>query len=264
MPSSLIVVALVVAWLVVLVPMVVRKRQEIARTADSALAARVVRSGSAEDTGPREETEDPREDFAMLDSATVDLEPEEDGFTYTDDFAEDEDDYAPEPRRFRPGRGGFDPDAAARAARAKYAFRQRIVLLMILTAVLTLITALVMTPLLWWAHALIDIALAGYLTYLRRQVRIEEEIRERRQARMTATPTVRRSHAHPAEDQPDDDTDADEDLDSEYEEPRRTPVKVAPRITHPGATAVDLDDEDPWFDDLGDATVLHYRRAVGE
>ena len=45
MPSSLIIVALVVAWLLVLVPIVARRRQEVARTADSTLAARVVRSG---------------------------------------------------------------------------------------------------------------------------------------------------------------------------------------------------------------------------
>ena len=45
MPSSLIIVALAVAWLVVLVPMVVRKRQEIAETGDDALASRVVRGG---------------------------------------------------------------------------------------------------------------------------------------------------------------------------------------------------------------------------
>ena len=32
MPSSLVVVALVLAWLVVLVPMIVRKRQEVAKT----------------------------------------------------------------------------------------------------------------------------------------------------------------------------------------------------------------------------------------
>ena len=59
MPSSLVVVALVVAWLVVLVPMIVRKRQEVAKTGDSELAARVVRSGSgAAEAGAELDTEE--------------------------------------------------------------------------------------------------------------------------------------------------------------------------------------------------------------
>ncbi|WP_156755780.1 divisome protein SepX/GlpR [Actinokineospora pegani] len=259
MPTSLIVVALVVAWLVVLVPMVVRKRQEIARTADSTLASRVVRSGSAVDAAP--ETDSTREDLAV--ERTMDrIEPEEDGFTYTDDFAEDPEEFA-ESRRHRPGRGGFDPDAAARAAKAKYSFRQRVVLFTILAALVTLVAALVASPVLWIAHGAVDLAFIGYLTYLRRQVRIEEEVRQRRYARMVAAVAVRRSHAHPVE--PDlDDTEDIDDVDLEYEEPRRTPVKAVPRLVHPGANAVDLDDEDPWFDELGDPGLLPYRRAVGE
>src|SRR6266540_6974948 len=119
MPSSLIIVALVVAWLVVLVPMVVRKRQAIARTADSALAARVVRSGGAE-----EGEEDPMLEADEIDEAPVDDAPP-----------------VEEPRRYRPGRGGFDPEAAAVIARAKYGFRQRVVLAMIVGIVLTAVFA---------------------------------------------------------------------------------------------------------------------------
>ncbi|SDD31071.1 divisome protein SepX/GlpR [Actinokineospora iranica] len=254
MPSSLIVVALVVAWLVVLVPMVVRKRQEIARTADSALAARVVRSGSShdlddEDTDLREEAEDSREDFAMRDAdgvaAELDGHPDDD---HVDDLTA----VPGEPRRYRPGRGGFDPDAAARAARAKYSFRQRVVLLMIIGALVTAVMAGVAMPTLWWAHGAIDIGLVGYLTYLRRQVRIEEEIRQRRLARLNS---VRRSHARPADDTYEDD-----------EPPQREhpAVTVTPRVVHPGAVVVDIDDEDPWFDELGEPGAQAYRRAVGE
>jgi len=57
LPGEMRVVALAAAWLVVLVPMVARRRQQVARTTDSALAARVVRSGRNED----------REEFAMSD-----------------------------------------------------------------------------------------------------------------------------------------------------------------------------------------------------
>ncbi|MBC6450244.1 divisome protein SepX/GlpR [Actinokineospora xionganensis] len=253
MPSSLIVVALVVAWLVVLVPMVVRKRQEIARTADSALAARVVRSGSAHDHDEEddlhdlhEEAEDTREDFAMSDVDEVDPELDE-----LDD-AEIEDDPEPEVRRYRPGRGGYDPDAAARAARAKYGFRQRVVLLMIAVAVITVALAATLNATLWWVHGATDLALVGYLTYLRRQVRIEEEIRQRRYARMSA---ARRSHARPYADEYD--TYEDEDA-------RPTRDYAPTRMAHPSAVVVDIDDEDPWFDELGDPAHLPYRRAVGE
>ncbi|MFC7612889.1 gephyrin-like molybdotransferase receptor GlpR [Actinokineospora soli] len=216
MPSSLIVVALVVAWLVVLVPMVVRRRQEIARTTESTLAGRVVR--------PADDAPDPVDDVVEEELA-VDDEPLDD-----DDF---------EPRRYRPGRGGFDPDAAARAARAKYAFRQRVVVLMLVAAVATAVAAGMAVSWLWWVHGGIDLLLVGYLSYLRRQVRIEDEIRRRRLARMQA---ARRHHARPVEDY----------------------VAARPRPAHPGAVVVDIDDEDPWFDDLGDPRELSYRRAVGE
>ncbi|MBM7771715.1 hypothetical protein JOD54_001919 [Actinokineospora baliensis] len=231
MPSSLIVVGLVVAWLVVLVPMVVRKRQEIARTTDTALAARVVRSGS--------HSADTREELAMADEADADDAVDE------DDLVADDEPELDEPRRYRPGRGGYDAEAAARSARAKYAFRQRVVLLVLLAAIATGVAAGLVDPLLWWLHGLVDLTLVGYLTYLRRQVRIEQEIRERRAAR-AATATPRRSHARPAE----------EDMDRVTTIPTRTP--------HPGAVVVELDDEDPWFDELGEPTHLTYRRAVGE
>ncbi|WP_018683336.1 gephyrin-like molybdotransferase receptor GlpR [Actinokineospora enzanensis] len=234
MPSSLIVVGLVVAWLVVLVPMVVRKRQEIARTTDTALSARVVRSGAAvdQDAGPapaEESDGEPEEEFAMAEP-----EPE----TPATD---------PDTRRYRPGRGGYDPEAAARTARAKYGFRQRVVVLMLVAAIATGVGAGLVAPMLWWAHGLLDALLVGYLSYLRRQVRIEEEIRDRRAARMQ---TTRRSHARPAPEHA-------------YEDDE--PVTAMPaRAIHPGAVVVELDDEDPWFDELGEPGTPTYRRAVGE
>src|SRR5690349_15951921 len=167
MPSSLIVVALVVAWLVVLVPMIVRKRQEIARTADSALAARVVRSGAAEDA---EEGQVHEEELGADQAEPYEEEPMED--------------MPPSARRYRPGRGGYDPEAAAVIAKAKYGFRQRVVLAMLVGAVVTAVLGGMVFPLLWWPHGLLDLTLVTYLGYLRRQVRIEQEIRERRLARM--------------------------------------------------------------------------------
>jgi hypothetical protein len=226
MPSSLIIVALVVAWLVVLVPMIVRKRQEIARTADSALAARVVRCA---EEGP------------MLDTEEIEA-PEE--------FEEPER-VAPDPgaRPYRPGRGGFDPETAAVIARAKYAYRQRVVLAMIVGAIVTAVLAAIVFPMLWWPHGLLDLTLISYLSYLRRQVRIELEVRERRLARMRSAARIQ---AHQRLFEP------------PVEPVAPPPVPAPPPVTYPGAAIVDLDDEDPAFDDLDHPDNLPYRRAAGE
>ncbi|GAB2956186.1 hypothetical protein LWP59_34790 [Amycolatopsis acidiphila] len=282
MPSSLIIVALAAAWLVVLVPMVARKRQAVVQTADAALAARVVRSGSGTDQG--------EEEFAMaqtvqqvVDPEPAELEddldeyadPEEDerryrsargGFDPQDDSEDDPrrrrssasyDDPDDDGRRYRPGRGGFDPEAAEIAARAKYAFRQRVVLALILLALVTAGAAGFVTGLLWWAHGLIDIAFVSYLAYLRRQVRIENEIRQRRLARLDRA----RRRAAPRR-----------DLRDEYEvaeEPRRELVGIERRPSPASrmrgrAVIVDVDDEDPAFHELDDPGQLPFRRAVGE
>ncbi|WP_084429489.1 divisome protein SepX/GlpR [Kibdelosporangium aridum] len=281
MPSSLIVVALVLAWLVVLVPMIVRKRQEIARTADSALNARVVRKGGAEEADMRDaaDLEDEadhahsddygdEEHVDDMDSATEHPEALD-----TADEADDRDDVATDsvaPRPYRPGRGGFDPEAAARTARAKYAFRQRVVVAMLLLAVGSAVVAGVMYPQIWWGHGAVDLTLVGYLSYLRRQVRIEEEIRQRRTARIAQARRAARSEAEAEyeEDYRDAYRDREERREepAEHREPATPPVAktTQPRITHPHAVVVDIDDEDPAFDELDDLDSLRYRRAVGE
>jgi hypothetical protein len=282
MPSSLIVVALVVAWLVVLVPMIVRKRQEIARTADSALAARVVRKGGAEEADMRDADLIDAEDVVLDDDGndsttepdqTLDTALEADDRDHVDtDTVSDATHQAPA-RRYRPGRGGFDPEAAALTARAKYAFRQRVVVAMLLLAVGSAVVAAVMYPMAWWGHGAIDVGLVAYLSYLRRQVRIEEDIRQRRLARMAQA-----RRARPIDQSADHHGDAYTDAyDDEYtdqygtepvDRPEATAVTVThnppPRITHPNAVVVDLDDEDPAFDELDDPDSLRYRRAVGE
>ncbi|MDT7617461.1 MAG: hypothetical protein QOF00_4908 [Pseudonocardiales bacterium] len=108
---------------------------------------------------------------------------------YDDERELDEDDRRWErpPPRYRPGRGGYDPEAAATAARYRYTFRQRVVLAMLVAAVVTGAVAAVSVPAVWWVHGAVDLALVGYLVYLRRQVRMEEAIRDRRAARMAGT-----------------------------------------------------------------------------
>ncbi|MEV0679885.1 gephyrin-like molybdotransferase receptor GlpR [Actinosynnema sp. NPDC050436] len=220
MPSSLIVVGLVVAWLVVLVPMVVRKRADARNSME--------------------------EEYDAMPGAEFDDEYEE--------FADQVDDYEEEHahRPYRPGRGGFDPETAAIVAQAKYAFRRRVVGALLLAALVTGVVAGVLYPLVWWGHAALDLALVGYLVYLRRQVRIEEDIRARRLARLAQA--RRRPAARPA-------------VEQEGAEDEDTGLAPQPRFQHhvrPGTVVVDADDEDPVFVELDGPEALPYRRASGE
>ncbi|MFC7341353.1 gephyrin-like molybdotransferase receptor GlpR [Saccharopolyspora griseoalba] len=296
MPSSLIFAALAAAWLVVLVPMFARRRQEVSKTTDSALAARVVRRGS--DRRPARSgaarTDHQVEEYGMpdteLDHADVDAELDAEQAQEDADWRPVHSEDARAGRRYRPGRGGYDPEAAALAARAKYARRQRIVLTMLLLAVTTAIFAALVAPVLWWAHAVVDLSLVGYLTYLRRQVRIEQDIRARRLARLNGE----REHEddyeydeYPEEqeyeelDEPDreerpgelDEHEDDYDFDAEFDiEPeahldRGVSAEARAADIRPAVqrgVRVEIDDEDPVFDELDERTWEPYRRAAGE
>ncbi|MEU4517414.1 gephyrin-like molybdotransferase receptor GlpR [Amycolatopsis sp. NPDC024027] len=282
MPSSVIIVALAAAWLVVLVPMVARRRQQVARTADSALAARVVRSGRNEDREEFAMSDDPGKSRPSVEDDLAELEAE---LELEDDFEEPdpEPEPLPQPARgsraerdrsdrsgYRPGRGGFDPEAAEIAARAKYGFRQRIVVALLVIAVISGVVAGVVVPLAWWGHGAIDVVLVGYLVYLRRQVRIEEEIRQRRLARFNSTRAPRRPSTSAAPSAPASSAEEDhaetEDVDV-VEPARRQVVERRPSPTsrvRRSAVVVDLDDEDPAFEELDEPGTGPYRRAVGE
>jgi hypothetical protein len=187
-PSSMIFASLVVLWLLILVPAVARRRQEVARPSVAALSGRVLdrpRRVPGQATG-REREVDGMDDEPDRVEDHVDDDHAEDLFTHAVAERDDRRWERPEPR-YRPGRGGFDPEAAALAARTRYAFRQRVVLTMLITAVVTGLIAALAVPGVWWAHGAVDIALVAYLVYLRRQVRLEEAIRERRAARMAGT-----------------------------------------------------------------------------
>lgn len=245
MPSSLIIVALAAAWLAVLVPMVVRKRQAVARTADTELAARVVRSAEDEFAAGEDEDVAEPDELDEPDASVVD-EPAPSRYEPASE------------RRYRPGRGGFDPEAAEIAARAKYGYRQRVVLTLIILAVLSAVGAGFLFTELWWAHGATDVVLVSYLGYLRRQVRIENEIRQRRLARFNTR--VHGPVRPPVE---------DEYTEPEVDDDRRESIGVerAPAPSIPiqdTAVVVDLDDDDPEFHELDDPGQLPFRRAAGE
>ena len=229
MPSSLIFAALAAAWLVVLVPMVAKRRQEVVRTAESALASRVLHRPV-----PSRVVHEHGQQVRMIDERIAQRE------SILDEH------------RYRSGRGGYDPEVAAQLAREKYALRQRVVLGLAVAAVASLVLAYTASSLLWWVHVTLDLALVGYLGYLRRQVRIEDEVRRRRAARAAGSrASARVSH---------DVAEEGHHTGDPVQEPSAAPSSV-PQHT---AVALDLDDEDPTFDELQPAFKPPYRRAVGE
>ncbi|MGB9280051.1 MAG: gephyrin-like molybdotransferase receptor GlpR [Pseudonocardiaceae bacterium] len=226
MPSSLIFAALAAAWLVVLVPMVAKRRQEVVRTAESALASRVLRRPH-----PVRAAREHSQEVGMISERFAAPEP------------------TSEQRRYRPGRGGYDPEVAAQLARTKYAFRQRVVVGLAVAAVVSLVLAFAVSSLLWWLHVALDLAVVGYLGYLRRQVRIEDEIRQRRAARFAGSHTT---------------SAVSHDVAPAEEDPAPEASAAAPPAPQHTAVALDPDDEDPMFDELKSAFQPRYRQAVGE
>lgn len=291
MPSSLIIVALAVAWLVVLVPMVARKRQEVAETGDDALASRVVRGerSDREEDGMGDKFAAEDDDLAPRDT---ELAAQDDDFAARDgDFAAEAeyDDYADygdyeeppardeAPSRYRPGRGGFDPQAAELAARTKYAFRQRVVVALLATLVISAVVAGVVWSTLFWLTGLAGAGLVGYLGYLRRQVRIENEIRQRRMARLAGARSAERRRERDDLQDLEYDRRLERDLVAEYEPEYELtgdePMTLAgverkprpnPRAPRRNTVVVDVDDEDPVFHELDEPGHPAYRRAVGE
>lgn len=175
MPSSLIFAGLVATWLAVLVPMVARRRQQTPRPSDAALSCRVLER-------PRQQHRRNQEGTAMGDATDSRTRA---GAEVADPSGQpDHTARRSLATRYRPGRGGYDPEAAALAAQARYAFRQRMVLVLVLFAAISAVLAATLRmPNLWYLHAAVDLTLVGYLVYLRRQVRLEQSIRARRAAR---------------------------------------------------------------------------------
>ena len=149
-------------------------------------------------------------------------EPGFDEYEYVDDTsgleAEDESDVPEAPRSNR--RRRMESTAAAVTAR-KYRFRKRVLTAMAAIMVLTAVLSFTVSASLWWACGSTAAVTLLYLGYLRRQVRIEEQVRRRRQQRMMRS---RR------------------DGDPFAERSARTGFDVdAARLRRPGAVVLDID-----------------------
>lgn len=195
------------------------------------------------------EDEDVAQDEAAQDEAetVAEGEPQDgtaDEYEYVEDTsgleAEEEPATTMTPRANRPRRA--ETTAAAVSAR-KYRFRKRMLMAMAAAMVITAVLSFTVSADLWWACGGAGAVTVLYLAYLRRQTRIEEQVRRRRQKRMA------RSR-----------------LGVENTEDREFDV-VPSRLRRPGAAVLEIDDEDPIFEHLDEvAFARHFDlpRAAGQ
>ncbi|SEA90070.1 MULTISPECIES: gephyrin-like molybdotransferase receptor GlpR [unclassified Mycobacterium] len=120
----------------------------------------------------------------------------------------------------------YESKAAVAAAERKYRFRSRMLSGMALAILFTGIAAFSLSSSLWWVCGTVSVISVLYLAYLRRQTRIEEQLRRRRAQRMMRS-------RHGVENTQDEEFDV-----------------VPSRLRRPGAVVLDIDDEDPIFEHL--------------
>ncbi|OHU31000.1 hypothetical protein BKG76_04710 [Mycobacteroides franklinii] len=121
----------------------------------------------------------------------------------------------------------FDPDVMAKENARKFAFRKRVLMGLVGAMVLAGVVSATATSTAWWACGVLGVMAVLYLGYLRRQTRIEEQLRRRRAARYQRARVVGVENV----------TDRELDV-------------VPQRLRRPGAAVLEIDDEDPVFEHL--------------
>lgn len=177
------------------------------------------------DEDPREIRDDIKDEAATANSAD---DMADDEYEYVDDTsgleAEEEPPTAISTGASRSRR--LESSTAAAVTARKYRFRRRMLMAMAAMMVLTAALSFTVSSEIWWACGSAAGVSVLYLGYLRRQTRIEEQVRRRRQHRMA------RSR-----------------LGVENTQDREFDV-VPSRLRRPGAAVLDIDDEDPIFEHL--------------
>lgn len=161
----------------------------------------------------------------------AEAEAEAEGYEY--EYVEDSSGLEPEAEPTRAGMAGLSPrgrrpriDTAAAVSARKYEFRKRVLMSLAVVLVLSALTAFTVAPSAWWICGGAAGATVLYLAYLRRQTRIEQQVRARR-ARRSARPRMQR----------------EADRDGAFE-------VVPSRLRRPGVAVLEIDDEDPVFEHL--------------
>ncbi|OBF44024.1 hypothetical protein A5719_08320 [Mycolicibacterium peregrinum] len=124
----------------------------------------------------------------------------------------------------------FESKTAAEVSARKFRFRKRVLAVLAATMLFSAGAAFLVTPSAWWMCGGAGTVTVLYLAYLRRQTRIEEQLRRRRAQRMA------RSR-----------------LGVESTDDHKLDV-VPARLRRPGAVVLDIDDEDPIFEHLAYAS----------
>ncbi|MFT4202101.1 gephyrin-like molybdotransferase receptor GlpR [Gordonia sp. (in: high G+C Gram-positive bacteria)] len=138
----------------------------------------------------------------------------------------------------RPGRGGYDPEVDKERLDLKYKERQRVLLTLVGLTLLAVVAGAVFGMPGWIATGIVAFGLVAYLFFLRRAVKNETQIRQRRLARLERSRREQVARRR-----------------REFDEaPMRAAAPVPaprPRLRRPSGMAVlEIDDEDPAFDHL--------------
>lgn len=174
---------------------------------------------------------EPESDEDAAEEPLAEADGEADSYEY--EYVEDSSGLEPEAESSRSRVSGVSArgrrpraDTAAVVSARKYEFRKRVLMSLAAVLVLSTLTAFTVAPSAWWICAGAAGATVLYLGYLRRQTRIEQQVRARR-ARRTERPRTQRPSAH---------SDAFE--------------VVPSRLRRPGVAVLEIDDEDPEFEHL--------------
>jgi hypothetical protein len=187
-------------------------------------------------------------------SDDLDETDREDDLESADDLTDDADDLDEDgleaDERPRRGRGGYDPDADTRRSEKRYRARQRTVLTLAVLSLAGLGVGIALGGIAWTATGVTVGLLVIYLAFLRRAVRIEEQIRRRRVSRATRAPQRHRDF---------------DDVGDPFAD------EIPFHLRRPGAVILEIDDEHPVFDHLPPfqhrrmmREEPEYRRAVGQ
>jgi hypothetical protein len=137
----------------------------------------------------------------------------------------------------------YESKTAAAVSARKYKFRKRMLMAMGVLSLATAAAAFLVSPTFWWACGSVAAVTILYLGYLRRQTRIEEQVRRRRAQRMARSRLGVESTQDPEFD------------------------VVPSRLRRPGAVVLEIDDEDPIFEHLDYAQYADeydFPRAAGQ
>ena len=199
-------------------------------------------------------------DYAASADPEFDVDPRDgtgDEYEYIDDTSGLEAEAAPDPE-MAPRRGNrqrrLESTTAAEVSARKYRFRTRVLMVMSVIMVGAAVASFTLSAALWWACGTAAAVTVLYLGYLRRQTRIEEQVRRRRQQRMARS---RPDAARDSQRRPAPERWADPERRTAPER-RARPERYdgadfedfGARYQRVGTAVLEIDDEDPIFEHL--------------